>query len=59
MPQLTASQWRVVAKALRFARDICEEAEAQPILDIIGEEGEKWETGQEANGHPLRGESDR
>ena len=41
MPQLTATQWRVIARVLRFARDVCEEAGAQPILDIIGEQGEK------------------
>jgi hypothetical protein len=39
--RLLAKQWRIIAKALRFARDLCEEPEAQPILDIIGEHGEK------------------
>ena len=36
MPELTAEQWRVIAKALRFVGDVCEEPAAQPILDIIG-----------------------
>ena len=41
MPELTAEQWRIIAKALRFVRDVCEEPAAQPILDVIGEHGEK------------------
>ncbi len=41
MPRLTAEQWRVIAKSLRFVGDICDEKKTQPILDVIGEQGEK------------------
>ena len=39
--RLLAKHWRIIAKALRFIRDYCNESEAQTILDTIGEHGEK------------------
>ena len=39
--QLLAKHWRIIAKALRFVRDFCDEKGAQEVLNIIGEEGEK------------------
>ena len=42
--QLLAKHWRIIAKALRFVRDFCDEKGAQEILDTIGEEGEKATT---------------
>ncbi len=41
MPQLLARHWRIIAKALRFVRRVCEDKSAQEVLDLIGEEGEK------------------
>lgn len=39
--RLLAKHWRIIAKALRFARHFCGESEATAILKIIGEQGEK------------------
>ncbi len=39
--QLTEEQWRIIAKALAFVRDMCGETRAEEILELIGKEGEK------------------
>ena len=38
---LTPKQWRIIAKALKFVRDMCGEPNADEILEVIGTEGEK------------------
>ena len=40
MIQLTEAQWRIIAKAIAFVDDVCGEARAKPILELIGPEGE-------------------
>ncbi len=38
---LTKEQWCIVAKALKFVRDMCGEPSADEILEVIGTDGEK------------------
>jgi hypothetical protein len=37
---LTREDWELIAHALGFLRDFAHEDEAQPILDLIGDQGE-------------------
>ncbi len=50
---LTREQWRIIAKTLKFVRDMCGEPSADEILEVIGTEGEKAAAG--SCGHQALG----